>query len=62
MLFDMMKDGDISGAQLLEILKRHLPNETSDSVIGDNLQWNIPVILKNYLPIEYYEKEVLLRN
>ncbi len=37
MLNDMMKDGDLSGAQLLEILKRHLATETSDSVIADSL-------------------------
>ncbi len=37
MLFDMMKDGDISGARFLHILKKHLPAETSEDIIAENL-------------------------
>ena len=36
-MFEMMKDGDVSGAQLLKILKNHIVTETSDSVISDSL-------------------------
>ena len=57
-MFDMMKDGDISGAQFLNILKKNLPFETSEDVISENLQYNIPAIIKLYLPVEIYESEV----
>ena len=60
MIFDMMKDGDISGAQFIGIIRRNLATETSDSVISDNLQWNIPAVIKGYIPIEHYEKMVKL--
>ena len=53
----MMKDGEISGAQFLHMLKKHLITETSDSVIAENLQFNIPAIIKNYIPLEFYERE-----
>lgn len=56
-LFDMMKDGDISGSYLLNILKNHIYRETSESVISDNLQHNIPAIIANYIPIHLYEHE-----
>jgi hypothetical protein len=56
----MMKDGEISGALMLEIYKRHLSKETSDSVIADSLQSSIPPIIKNYMPLENFEKEVSL--
>jgi hypothetical protein len=58
MLFDMMKDGELAGAHFLDMLKKHLINETSDSVIAENLQFNIPVIIKNYIPLEQYEQSV----
>jgi hypothetical protein len=62
MLWEMMKDGDISGAQFLSILKKHLPLETSDSVISENLQRNVPQVLKNYIPLEHFEKEVSINS
>ena len=37
LLFDMVKDGDLSGARFLNILKKHLPLETSEDVISDNI-------------------------
>lgn len=40
------------------MLKRNLINEDSDSVIADNLQFNLPAIIKNYIPLENYEREV----
>ncbi len=58
-MFDMMKDGDISGAQFFDIIKRNLVNETSDSVISDNLQWNIPAVIKGYIPPAYYMEKVI---
>lgn len=60
-LFDMMKDGDISGARFLNILKKHLPNENSEDVISENLQFNIPAIIRSYIPIERYELEVIYK-
>ena len=60
MMYEMMKDGDISGAWFLEVIRKHLPNETSDSVIADNLNFNIPATLKNYIPLNYFEKEVTM--
>lgn len=53
-----MKDGDISGAQFLSMLKKHIITETSDSVLSENLMHNIPAIIKNYIPLENYEAEV----
>ena len=32
-LYEMMKEGDISGYYLLRLLKKHLPDETSEDVI-----------------------------
>lgn len=58
MLFDMMKDGELSGAHFLDMLKKHLINETSDSVIAENLQYNIPAIIKNYIPLDLFETSV----
>jgi len=57
MLYEMMKDGDISGAFMIEVYKKHLSSETNDSVISDSLQSSIPPIIKNYMPLENFEKE-----
>lgn len=59
MLFDMMKDGELPGAHFLDMLKKHLVHETSDSVIAENLQYNIPAIIKNYMPLESFETSVI---
>lgn len=46
----------LSGAQVLEICKTQLMKETAPDVITDTMRWLIPVIIKNYLPHEMYEK------
>jgi hypothetical protein len=53
----MMKDGDISGSYLLNVIKKHISSETSDSVIAENLQHNIPAIINNYIPLHLIEHE-----
>lgn len=57
MLYEMMKDLDISGSYLLQLLKKHLPLETSESVISENLQYNIPSIINFYIPLHLVEHE-----
>ncbi len=37
MLYDMMKNGDLSGSQYLDILLNNLVHETGEDVIADNL-------------------------
>lgn len=52
----MMKQNDISGAQLLEICKTQLIGETAVDVITDTMRSIIPSIIKNFIPIEIYER------
>jgi hypothetical protein len=47
----MMKDLEISGYYLLNVLKKHIASETSEDVISENLQFNIPAIINNYIPL-----------
>lgn len=56
-LFDMMKDGDITGAYFLDILMTNLENETNESVLSENLVHNIPAIITGRIPNEYYWKK-----
>lgn len=57
-LFDMMKDGDITGAYFLDILMTNLENETNESVLSENLVHNIPAIITGRIPNEYFWKKV----
>jgi hypothetical protein len=36
--------------QYLEILKNNIINETDESVIAENFQYNIPAIINNMIP------------
>ena len=52
MLYDQMKNLELSGVYFLKLLKAHLPQERSEDVIGENLQFNVPSIINRYLPYE----------
>lgn len=52
----MMKEDYVSGAQLLDICKNQLVNETAVDVLTDVLKFVIPVTIKSYIPVEYYEQ------
>ena len=58
MLYDMMKNGDLSGSQYLDILLNNLVHETGEDVIADNLQSNVPATINKMIPLEYYEANV----
>jgi len=53
---DMLKDQNISGAQVLEICKSQLLNETEVGVLTAVVDRMIPIIIKNYLPANNYEE------
>lgn len=55
-LYDMLKENHISGAQVLEICKTQLVNETAVDVLTDVMRFVIPVVIKNYIPLERYEQ------
>ena len=55
-MYDMLKQNDISGAQLLNICKTQLVGETSVDVMTDVMRFVIPVVIKNYIPPEIYLK------
>lgn len=65
---DMLKDQNISGAQLLDICKSQLQNETEVGVLTAVVQQIIPVIVKSFLPTSIYEStncqlfELILNN
>lgn len=64
-MYDMLKhtpklkqtDGksDLAGARLLNICKTQLVNEKAVDVITDTMRFVIPVVIKNYIPVEEYE-------
>lgn len=56
MMYDMLKDNLISGAQVLQIVRSQAKSETDSGVLTDVLKFLIPVIIKNYMPTELYEK------
>ena len=60
MLYDMMKDGDISGAQYLDIITNNILDEESEDVISENFQYNIPATINSMIPLHLYESKVML--
>ena len=52
---DMLKDANISGAQLLAISKKTLQTETEVGVLTAVVKQIIPVIVRTYLPLAIYE-------
>ena len=52
----MLKENYLSGAQLLNICKRQLLKETGVDVLTDVMRFVVPVIIKNYTPLEIYEQ------
>mmetsp|Transcript_33619 Transcript_33619/g.51814 ORF Transcript_33619/g.51814 Transcript_33619/m.51814 type:complete len:334 (+) Transcript_33619:1840-2841(+) len=55
-LYDMLKQNDISGAQLLDICKSQMITETAEDVIKDVLRFTIPAVIKSYIPLELYSE------
>lgn len=53
-LYDMLKQGDISGAQLFEICTSQIKHESATDVLGDVFNYIIPSIIKRYLPPKVY--------
>jgi len=55
-MYDMLKENDLSGAQLLQICKSQLVGETSVDVLTDVMRSVVPITIKNYIPLEIYEQ------
>jgi len=55
-MYDMLKENYISGAQVLDICKSQLVQETAVDVLTDVMRSVIPVVIKNYIPLENYEQ------
>lgn len=54
MMKDMVKDGRISGAQLIEICLSQLEDETDISVLLHAFKTVIPAMINSYMPSENY--------
>lgn len=54
-MYDMLKENYLSGAQVLNICKTQLVNETAVDVLTDVMRFVVPVIIARYLPLENYE-------
>lgn len=52
MIYKQMTMLEVSGLWFLEFLKHHLPFETGEDVIADNLQYNVPSIINRYIPYD----------
>lgn len=55
-MYDMLKENYMSGAQVLNICKSQLVNETAGDVLTNVMRSIVPVIIKNYIPLENYEQ------
>lgn len=53
-LNDMLRTGDISGAQLLDIILKQIRQEKADDVLSDVFNSIVPVIIKRYLPADAF--------
>ena len=53
-LHDMLKNQDICGVEVLEIIEANLPDETSVDVLACCLNVVIPIVIKSYLPLQLY--------
>lgn len=53
-MYDMLKENYLSGAQVLNICKTQLITETAVDVLTDVMRFVVPVIVKNYIPLENY--------
>lgn len=52
----MLRQNDLSGAQLFEICKNQLGSETAIGVISNLIKSIIPSIIRNFIPVEMYEE------
>ena len=58
-MYDMLKTQDLSGAQLVNICKQNLVEETEPDVIADLLGGRNSIVqgtIKAYIPLEVFEK------
>jgi hypothetical protein len=53
---DMLKQNHLCGARLLDIIKTQLVGETAVDVISSVMRGVVPLVIKNYIPLEIYEK------
>ena len=53
-MFDMLKENDLSGAQLLDICLTNMAHERAVDVITDVFKMIIPAAIKRYCPAEHY--------
>jgi len=51
-LFDMIKNNEISGAQWLNIVKKQMASEVSTDVISIVFKLMIPTVIGSYIPLE----------
>ena len=51
MMRDMIRSNTLVGARLLDIIKSQLIKESDESVIKDILRSIVPIIIKNYIPL-----------
>jgi len=58
MLFDNVKSLRVAGSQALSVIKHSMPHETSEENLADCLDRLVPALIKKYLPLSAYEKEV----
>jgi hypothetical protein len=55
-MYDMLKNNDINGVQLINICKSQMKNESAADVITDVMRFVIPVTIKSYIPLDIYEE------
>jgi len=55
-MFDMLKKNDLSGAELLDICKKQMANESAPDVITQVLRIIIPTVIKQYTPTSNYNQ------
>ena len=53
-LFDMIKQKDISGSRLMNIITNNLEHETAEEILSSVLNSIAPVIIGKYLPLDTY--------
>ena len=57
-LFDNVKSLRVAGSQALSAIRNALPHEEREEMLVNQLRSIIPTIIKKYLPMDTYEKEM----
>ena len=55
-MYDMIRENYMSGAQILQVCKSQLINETASDVLTTVARRIIPSVIKRYIPLEHYEQ------